>query len=207
MVAPKSPFFVIEDFLTPKQCEAVINRLDFFDPDEDNEGNPIKMIRYNEWSENLIYDKFVNNVPTIEQYYSFKHRATEQVTFEYYAEGTQSTPSCENSSWLRKNWVRTRDRDLTAVVFLSEYQDQIPFDDDFEVYGGKLEFIQHNFGFNPQRGTMILFPSGPHFINAISEVEAGELLLAKFHIAAAEPYLYDPSNFPGDFSSWFAGQY
>jgi len=205
MATSKSPFFVVDGFLTPKQCEAIANRLDFLDPDVDSEGNPIEMKKHNDWAEQLIYDKFVSIAPELEEYYDFDYRATERVVFEYRGEGTTSTPSCESSSWIKKQWVRTKDRDLSVVIFLSDYQDNIPFDDEFEVYGGKLEFLQHNFGFNPQRGTMVVYPSGPHFINAFSEIEAGELLIAKFHIAAASPYLYNPANFPGDFSSWFSG--
>ena len=203
MAISKSPFYVIRDFLSPKQCEIIVDDLGYYSPDFDKEGNPIKMMRHHQESEKLIYEKFKPLIPTLEKYYNFEHRGTEFITFEFYPEGHIPEPHCENSKWINKKWVRTKDRDFSIILFLSDYQDNIPFDSDYEVYGGKLEFPQHKFGFNPERGTLIIFPSGPHFINAIAEINAGDLFLAKFHLAAKTPYLYQPSEFPGDYRTWF----
>jgi hypothetical protein len=164
-------------------------------------------MRAHEKSEHLVYTRVQELIPKIEQHYDYVHRGTESVMFEYYSEGTTALPHCENSNWVRKSWVRTRDRDITCLVFLNTYQGQVPFDNDYEVYGGKVEFPQHGFGFNPERGTMIVYPSGPHFINATSDIIAGELITARFHFAATMPYLYNPAKFPGDFRSWFSGLY
>jgi hypothetical protein len=98
--------------------------------------------------------------------------------------------------------VRVRDRDLTAVIFLTDHQDKPPFDPEFEVSGGKLEFPQHGFGFNPERGTMVVFPADPHFLHRTAPVKAGELFQIRLHIATKEPFLYQPDDFPGDFRSW-----
>lgn len=203
MASAKSPFYVVEDFLTPKQSEIIVDELGFFEPDVDTEGNPIKMIRCHEGSEELIYNMIQPLIPKLEQYYGFKHRATETVSFEFYSESVKPTPICENSSWVKGKWVKTKDRDITVAIFLSDYQENVPFDSEYEVYGGKLEFPQHNFGFNPQRGTLIAYPSGPHFINAVADIDYGDLFLVKFHLAAETPYLYDPSKFPGDYTNWF----
>ena len=89
-------------------------------------------------------------------------------------------------------------------MFLSDYSENYPFDSDYEVYGGKLEFPQHDFGFNPERGTLIMYPSGPHFINAFSEVLAGDLFAARFHFGTHMPFLYNPEEFPGDYTNWFS---
>ena len=124
--------------------------------------------------------------------------------FEWYPPGASKDVHCENSSFTKaKKWLRHRDRDLSFVLFLSSWQPTVPFDGDFECKGGKLEFPQHNFGFNPERGTLIVFPSSPHFINATAMVEAGELHQVRFHMAGMLPYMYDPSDFPGDYMSWF----
>jgi hypothetical protein len=203
MATPKSPFYVIQNFLTPKQCEMIVDNLGYYSPDLDKDGNPIKMMRTHEDSEKIIYDKFKQLIPILEAYYKFKHRGTEPVTFEFHAEGITPEAICDNSKWVNKKWVRTKDRDFSAVLFLSDYQDNLPFDSDYEVYGGKLEFLQHKFGFNPQRGTLIIYPSSPHFINAFSEISAGDLFIARFYIAAQEPYLYQPQEFPGNYLSWF----
>ena len=99
-------------------------------------------------------------------------------------------------------WVRVKDRDITCVLFLSDYQSTPPIDEDYEVYGGKLEFPQHGFGFNAQRGTLIAFPSVPHFINGVASIMAGNLYLARFHIATDSPLLYDHTKFPGTYKDW-----
>jgi len=162
------------------------------------------MMRNHEESENIIYDKFMPLIPVLEKYYGFEQRGTELVTFEFLAEGVKPEAVCDNSKWINKKWTRTKDRDFSAVLFLSDYQDQLPFDSDYECYGGKLEFLQHKFGFNPERGTLIFYPSGPHFINAIADIVAGDLFLARFYEAATMPFIYQPENFPGNYLSWFS---
>jgi len=203
MAVKISPFYVVQNFISPKQCEIIVDNLGYYEPDVDKDGKPIKMMRHHEESENIVFDKFTTLIPVLEKYYNFKHRGTEHISFEFLAEGVKPEAGCENAKWINKKWTRTKDRDFSAVLFLSNYQDQIPFSDDYEVYGGKLEFLQHNFGFNPERGTLIVFPSGPHFINAMSDIIAGDLFIAKFHEAAQTPFLYQPANFPGDYLSWF----
>ncbi len=203
MAIAKSPFYVAQNFISPKQTEYIVDDLGYYSPDVDTEGKPIKMFRHHPDSEKIVYDKFKSLIPKLEKYYQFDHRGTEHMMFEYLAAGVKSEAVCDNAKWVNKKWVRTKDRDFSAVLFLSDYQDKTPFDSDYEVFGGKLEFLQHKFGFNPERGTLIVYPSGPHFINAMSEILAGDLFIAKFHIAAQNPYLYQPVNFPGDYQTWF----
>ena len=209
MATAKSPFLVYENFVSPLLCEQIVDNVDVIVPDTDVNGNPVKMIRHDEESEMIIYERLQPLLPLFESHYQgFIHRGTEIMSFEWYPEGTTAAhPHCESSDYLRKKWLRTRDRDLTAVLFLCDYQEQIPFDNDFEVYGGKLEFPQYNFGFNPQRGTLIVFPSCPHFINATATINAGDLFQVRFHLASKTPYIYQPHDFPGDYTSWFAGQF
>lgn len=203
MATPKSPFLVIENFLSPKNCEVIVDSLGFYSPDVDSEGDPLKMFRYNEKAEELIFDRLKPIIPQVMAYYDTEYQGTEQIIFEYLAEGTTSEPVCENSNYIRKKWVRTKNRDITGMLFLSDYNENAPFDNEYEVYGGKLEFPQHGFGFNPQRGTLVFYPSGPHFINANAAVVAGDLYQARIHIASLMPYLYNPALFPGDYRSWF----
>jgi len=205
MAVAKSPFYVIQNFLSPKQCEKIVDDLDFYSPDFDRDGNPVKMYRYREESEMTVFNRLQPLIPNLMEYYGAEYRATETIQFEYFAAGVAAEPICENSDYLRKKWVRTKDRDITGVLFLSDYNDNPPFDSEYECYGGKLEFPQHGFGFNPQRGTLIVYPSGPHFINASTTVLSGDLFQARIHMATKLPYLYDPSQFPGDYHSWFKG--
>lgn len=204
MAVAKSPFLVVQNFLSPKLCELIVDRLGFFTPDVNADGQPIKMQRTHDESERLIFDRFNPLIPNISQYYGFEYKGTEEMSFEFLPQESSDTHKCENSKYLRKKWVRVLDRDISCVLFLSDYNDNIPFDSEYEVYGGKLEFPQYNFGFNPQRGTLIMYPSGPHFVNANADIRYGDLYQVRFHIAASMPYLYDPRNFPGDFTSWFS---
>lgn len=204
MATAKSPFVVLRNFISPKLCEHFSDIIGFTDPDIDVKGNPLKMIKHNADAESVIFARLQDIIPTLEQYYGLTYKGTEQVMIEWFDQGVKGNPVCENSHYIRKKWLRTLNRDLTGILFFSDYQNSPDFDSDYEVYGGKLEFPQHGFGFNPERGTLIVYPSVPHFINATAEIQAGELYQARIQIAATQPYLYDPSKFPGDYKSWFA---
>lgn len=204
MAIPKSPFLVFEEFLSAKQCEKIVDSLGFYSPDLDIGGDPIKMVRNHEASQELIFHRLQEILPFISTYYGIGYKGTEQMFFEYFPEGCSGSPhQCENSNYLRKKWVRTKDRDLSALLFLSHSNQHPPFDTDYEVYGGKVEFPQHGFGFDAERGTLIIYPSGPHFINAISPILYGDLFVVRFHIASALPFLYQPDKFPGNYKDWF----
>lgn len=203
----KSPFLVYEGFLSPLLCEQIIDGLNFFTSDVDREGKPLMMQKHHESFEDLIFKRLKHITSNIQEYYGILYRGTERMYFEWYSQNTISQPKCENSNYVRKKWVRTKDRDISGVIFLTDYQEMVPFSGDYECFGGKLEFPQHNFGFNPNRGTLILYPSGPHFINATSAILVGDLYQVRFHIAAQLPYLYSPEKFSGTFTDWFKGKY
>jgi hypothetical protein len=118
-------------------------------------------------------------------------------------QGANNKPQCDSSNHLNGKWVQTFPRDISGYIALCNYNDNIPFDEKFEVYGGKLEFPQHQFGFNPQIGTLILHPSGPHFIHQHTTMEYGNLFYIQFFLKSEVPYLYNPTNFPGDYTTWF----
>lgn len=207
MAVAKSPFKIYRQFISPKLCDTFIDRINFFHPDVDSTGNPVKMFKFDEEIQETIYTRLMFIVPELEQYYDCKYQGTEEILTEWFDVGTIGKPQCENSHFLKNKWIRSRTRDLSAILFMCDYQNAPNFDSDYEVYGGKLEFPQHKFSFNPERGTLIVYPSDPHFINATSLVQAGELYQARIHIATKTPYLYDPSKFPGDFQTWFSGLY
>lgn len=201
----KSPFMVYKNFLSPIICESIVDKLNFILPDTDPEGNFLPYTKYDEKCEKIIFDRLKFLTPQIEKYYDIKYKGTEHINFSWYPITTEENLHCENSEFLRKKWVRTRARDFTGIIFFSDYNEKEDFDTEYEVYGGKIEFPQHGFSLNPERGTLVIFPSGPHFINSISPINVGDLYFAKFHIASQAPYLHDPEKFPGTFQSWFAG--
>lgn len=199
----KSPFYIVEEFISPLACEEIIDLCNFTVPNTNKDGYEIKTEKTSESAEMLIYDRLQQLVPNVEQHYDIKYRGTERVMFEWFPPGSQGRFQSENSEFVRGKWLRTRARDLSAILFLSEYQEKTPFEQEYEVYGGKLEFVQHHFGFNPVRGTLVMFPSDPHFINITTQVFAGDLYQARIQIAAKTPYLYNPQNFPGNYTMWF----
>lgn len=202
----KSPFFVVPDFISPLACEDMIESCNFSIPDKDKNLKWVMTHAKSERSNEIIYDRLQPILPTVQEHYAIKYKGMEAPRVEWYVSDTSGDIICENSVYVRRKWLRTKNRDLSAILFLSDYQDVPPLDEDFEVYGGKLEFPQHKFGFNPKRGTLVMFPSVPHFINLTAKVSAGELFQARFHIMADSPLLYEPQKFPGNYTTWFSQQ-
>jgi len=202
-VQPKSPFFVVQDFVSPQTCEDIVDTLEFITPDTDKDDHAVLTIKTNEAAEQVIYERFLNVIPQLEQYYGIEYKGMERVSFEWFPQSSQGEHHAENANFLRGKWLRTRQRDLTAVLFLSDYQDAEAIELEFEVYGGKLEFPQHKFSFNPTRGTLVVFPSDPHFINITTPVIVGDLYQARIQIAAKNMYIYNPQEFPGNYTMWF----
>ena len=199
----KSPFYVVEEFVSPLLCEELVDICGFTVPDTNKLGKQIKTTKTNEQAETIVYDRLVNIIPELEGHYQLLYKGTERVQFEWFPSNSRGEFACENSNFLRGKWLRTKQRDLSAILFLSDYQENTPFEQEFEVYGGKLEFPQHQFGFNPQRGTLIVYPSDPHFINITSDILVGDLFQARIQIAAQTPYLYNPQLFQGNYTTWF----
>lgn len=203
-IACKSPFLVFEEFMSPQRCEDLVDGCNFSEvPDYGSTGKPLKMVKQNDYVDQSMYARLQPCIPQIEQYYSIQYHGTERTQVEWIPAGCIPSVSCENSEFVNGKWVRTKRRDLTAILFLSDFNSSPPFDTEFEVYGGKLEFPQHKFGFNPQRGTLIVFPSDPHFLNAASAVSIGNAFQARLHIASQTPMLYDPAQYPGNYTQWF----
>jgi hypothetical protein len=202
-MADKSPFYIVGEFISPLLCESIIDAVNFTVPDKDREGHYIKTSKTSDSAEEVLYERLQLVVPELMAHYSQIYKGTERMQFEWFPEGSEGTFVCENSEFLRQKWLRVRPRDFTGILFLSDYQDNPPFDNDYEVYGGKLEFAQHSFGFNPTRGTLVVFPSDPHFINITSPVQVGDLYQVRIQLATNQPYLYNPRDFPGNYTTWF----
>lgn len=202
----KSPFLVFEEFLSPLQCEDIIigNNNTYPNLDKYNKVQPL--FSGNKLAESRIIPIIEDDViPVMEQHYGVEVKGVKQFIMEWYAAGYEGTnqPRCENSIFINGKWQRSNDNDFTGIIFLNDFNDAMPFDADYEVFGGQLEFITHKFSFNPQRGTLILFPGAPNFINNTAAVKAGELTQIRFHIATHELFVYDREKFQGSFETWF----
>lgn len=206
----KSPFLILKELLSPLQAEDMVNRLKHTIPNTDQKGDPTVTFKGNILSESRVVPVFNQLLPTIEDYYKFETKTLTPFTFEWYPTGyAGQKATCEGSQLISKRgqsalWHKVSDYDFTVVVFLNDYSDSDMFDERFEVRGGKLEFPTHEFGFNPERGTAVVYPCAPNFVNAVSPVEVGDLNIIRFHIIAKEEYIYDMNQFPGDYTKWFS---
>ena len=199
----KSPFYIVEEFVSPMMCEEIIDRANFTVPNTDKEGHDVKTVTTSDSAEEIIYERLMLLMPELSAHYKLIYKGTERMSFEWFPEGSKGEFQSENSQFLRHKWLRTKARDVTCVLFLSDYSESPNFDDGYEVYGGKLEFVQHRFGFNPKRGTLIAFPSDPHFINITTPIAIGDLYQVRIQLAAKTPFIYQPQDFPGNFTTWF----
>lgn len=206
MTKSKSPFLIYQDFLTPSECDHIADTVRV-EPLVNEDGIAQAMERFHPEQEGFIFDRFKTLIPGIESHYpNFKYRGTEHLIFQQFPVSNNQpaeAPHCENAVFKRKRWIRVRDRDLTGVLWLKDYQETPPFNIQRHVLGGKLEFPVYNFGFQPQRGTLVIYPACERFISLTSAVLVGELQCVRFHIGAEGLWLYDPMDFPGDFRVWF----
>ena len=171
------------------------------DPD-----NKKKQIFAGESTDKVIQDIFEipNFVDTISSYYGISVGGVERPAHEIFVAGAKEDPVCENSVFTKeRQWMQTKNRALTGILFLNSFNSEPPFNENTQCYGGKLEFPSHQFGFNPEAGTLVIFPSAPQFVHLTTPIQRGVLEQIKFHIIPSEPYVYSPQDYPGDYRVWF----
>ncbi len=208
----KSPFFVIEDAVSPAKCELIIDKLGIQHPSFDENENPLKHERIVTDYELLSYvkDAVLQHRSAIEERYDARLGEIQAPIFQQYFENPKKpceTHGCDNAKYMRRKWVKIKDTDLVAYLWLKDYNSGVPLDPRFEVYGGKLEFPAYDFSLVPTRGTMVIFPGGPHFITAISPVLVGSLEQVKLSLKLDVPsggWTYQPDKFPGTYQQWFS---
>ena len=211
----RSPFLSFEHFISPATCEKLIEELGITVPSIDEAGRPLKNERILRDGEHMLLFKSLmqERVGQIEERYDAAVVGMEPPVFSQYFENPKNPcelHGCENAKFLRKKWVKTKDVDLVGYLWLKDYGGGVPLDPRMEVYGGKLEFPAYNFSLVPQRGTLVLFPAGPHFITAISPVLVGTLEQVKITVKLKNVddtmWLYNPQNFPGTYQDWFSSE-
>lgn len=199
----KSPFFVIDEFLSPLECEDIVNR-SYYDFPNTEDGVPLKSVTQNVLTQNRVLPYLEDAIPAFEEYYGFEHGGILPFNIEVYpANSKQEGLRCENSWKKDGKWQRINDHDFTGIIFLKDDGIETNFDDEFEVYGSKLEFPNHVFGFTPSRGRLILFPSGPNFTNVTLSPQLGDVYQIRFQLVNMKPYQYNMANFPGNYKTWF----
>lgn len=199
----KSPFTVIDNFISPLLCEEIIDEVGFPTPILDMEGLPIYSHCHDEKYEQIVFNFIQKAIPNFETYYNFSHKGTTRLIFEWIPENAFVPIHAENSEYINNAWVKTSAKDFTGIIFLTDYNNSKQFDSEFECYGGNLEFLNHHFSIHPSRGTLVLFPSDPRFSNATSRVNIGDAYQIRFHIVANTPFVYQPNQYPGNYTTWF----
>jgi hypothetical protein len=207
-----SPFHVVEEFISPLNAERIITELGITVPSLHEDGYPLKHERFIKDPEllNLLQGSLAEHTPDIQERYGAIVKNLDPPLFQQYFEDPKhpcELHGCENARYLRKKWVKVKDVDLVGYIWLKDYGSGVPLDPRHETYGGKLEFPAYNFSLLPQRGTLVLFPAGPHFITAISPILVGSLEQLKFSLKLTTEddglWFYTPSNHPGGYQDWF----
>ena len=207
----RSPFLVVHDFISPLLCEKLIEEHGVKAPTIADDGTPMKHEKFIDGpSRSLIHSSLQSIVGDIEERFDSVVKDCTIPLFQQWFEDPSVVcqgHSCENSKYKAKKWVKVRDVDLVGYLWLKDFNSGVPLDPRFETYGGKLEFPAYDFSLVSQRGTLVLFPAGPHFITAISPVLVGSLEQVKVCIKMQTPenlpWFYNPTKFPGTYQEWF----
>ena len=204
-----SPFHIVEDFISPLQCEMISERLKLKTPNLDTSGEPMKYERSvpAELSGNIL-SRLDGLSPILAARYGAEFRDQPSLLFQQYWENPKAPAEsigCENSKFSRKKWVKTKDVDLVGFIWLKTFQGVPPIDLRSEVYGGKLEFPSYNFSLTPVCGTLVLFPATPHFMTATSHIMLGTHEQIKVNIRLRD-WEFDLAKYPGSYQEWFMSE-
>lgn len=199
------PFFIVKNFISPLICERLIDDLRTLKirPNIGQNGFPKKMLLMNKLNSLRIAQTFDPYIPLLEKHFDFGYKGTHDIFFEWFPENYMAEPpKTEGYERTKKGWTRYREVDFIGILWLNEHNDQPPFDPSFETYGGQLEFPTFDISFNPERGTLLIFPSSPNFIYTVSGIKAGSLTQAKFTIRSEVPYNFEKEKFNCNPANW-----
>lgn len=173
-----SPFFIIEEFISPLQCENIRN-LNFV------KNSKIPHVQTIKDGQKLIINSLLDYKDEIEKRFNGVINSDIKSLFLQFPENPAiPCQSVQIDSWqlIRRKWTKIKNIDLIGLIPLKTYNSEVPIDVGFETYGSKIEFPNFNFGILPERGSLILFPSAPNFNYAISHNLLGGIEFIKIHI-------------------------
>jgi len=200
----KSPFLIIKDFLSPLECEEILQIYDWNFNNVNENGKPIKSIVPSPLYSRRIWNHLEDCFDDIQEYYDIDIKHVDEVYFEWYPENcVDEGLRCENSIYNNGKWSIVNRNDFSVIIFLKDYCISKDIDPDYECYGGQLEMINHKFKFSPERGTAIIFPSNQYFVNRTIPSKVGDVCQIRTHITCEQLFNYNPSDFQGDYTLWF----
>ena len=188
----QSPFFVVEEFISPLQCDRILAACKT-DKLSESTTQILDLGKHR-----ILVNSLTDYTDEISQRYA------SQVNEDFRAVIIQCPelpnkpaipPTIEAWEISRRKWVKTKNYDLVGFIPLKSYSDDVPIDINFEVYGGKIEMLNYNFSIMPTRGSMIIMPATPNFKYAFSPVDFGTLEFIKIHIRLADGWQYNPAMF------------
>ena len=192
-----SPFYVIEDFISPFQCERFISL--------NASGKSQTIQKLNGGGIPLIENSFADHTESIQNRFNCILSESIDSTFIQLKENSTggSTPPAI-PGWMnsRKKWFRTENIDFVGIIPLKTFSSDVPMDTRFEVYGGKIEFQNFNFSILPERGSLILIPSAPNFIHSISPILFGTFEYIQILLSTTEPWVYNSELFSPEISAF-----
>lgn len=202
----KSPFFLIREFMSPLECEDVILGIDETEPNYNIDDKPVKTIMRLPVLQSRLWNRLSEYFDSLEEYYSTEIYTLTPIDFEWYPTNCEEEiPRCENSMYRDNKWAIYNDYDFVVVVFLKNFNNKSDFDEISECYGGQLEITNHNFSFNPERGTAVIFPANQYFINRTKSPTYGDAHQLRFFITCEDRFNYKREDFSGNHTTWFKG--
>ena len=186
------------------ECEIIIENANLRFPDVGPRGKPKRTSIGKKGIADKVIAIFSEYEEDIEEYFGTEFLQFSPPSIEWQPQGCiQEAVRCDNSVLKNGRWSRVNSSDFTCILFLKDYNDKPDFDPLFECYGGQLTFPTHDVTLKPMRGTLVVYPSGPNFINQIAAPVAGDNVYIKFSIICEKPYVYDPKKFPRPGVGWF----
>lgn len=155
--------------------------------------------------DDVIFKTLEAKIKDINAHYNTKIQSISQPTYSLFnsEKKPDSGYGCDSCKYENNTWMKYRKWDFTCFLFLSQCRNVGTNFDEYSFYGGKIDFPQHKFGFEAELGTLVIVPSIPNFVYKINPAVAGDFVLCKIHLHSTDMFVYDPTEFPGDYISWF----
>lgn len=133
-----------------------------------------------------INAKFDGIKAYIENYYDINIKTVSTII-----ESSDINLTCDNSFYKHGKWILKNHYDFTCYIPLMNHNNHVPFDDEYDVYGGELIFPNFKKQLSLNIGDLLIFPSCPNFIHHHNKPMIGYFKYINFFITAEKRFEYD----------------